>query len=120
MQTFIGATDMYTAQLILFQKGDLLEPLLGSMALPGIFPSVKYQNYLLNDGGIVDNFPTTLAKQQYPRHKIIGVALNKFKEDKHPKNLIETLMTAYEILMRKDLVKRSQEIDIAFYEILDC
>jgi NTE family protein len=120
LPTYIGATDMNTAKLILFREGELLSPLLGSMALPGIFPSVKYQQYLLNDGGIVDNFPTTLARQQYPSHKIIGVALNKFEENKNPKSLTETLITAFEIMMRKDLVERSQEIDIAFYEEIVC
>jgi predicted acylesterase/phospholipase RssA len=90
------------------------------MALPGVFPSVKYQHYLLNDGGIVDNFPTVTAQEAYPRHKIMGIALNKFQEDKNPKNLIQTLITAYAIVMRKDLVKRSKDIDIAFYEDIDC
>jgi NTE family protein len=111
---------MNTAELIMFNQGKLLEPLLGSMALPGVFPSIKYQQYLLNDGGIVDNFPTVLAQEQYPNHKIIGVALNKFKEDKNPKNLIQTLITAYAITMRKDLVQRSKEIEISFYENIEC
>ncbi|MDR2540281.1 MAG: patatin-like phospholipase family protein [Candidatus Peribacteria bacterium] len=118
--TYIGATDMNTAELIMFHEGRLLEPILGSMALPGVFPAVKYQNYLLNDGGIIDNFPTVLAQEQYPNHKIIGVALNKFKEGKNPKNLIQTLITAYAIVMRKDLVQRSKSIEISFYETIEC
>lgn len=90
------------------------------MAIPGIFPSVKYGNYLLNDGGIVDNFPTTTAKKKFPKHKIIGIALNMFEKNKKPKNLIETLLTSFEIMLRKDLVKRSEDIDISFYENIDC
>jgi predicted acylesterase/phospholipase RssA len=90
------------------------------MALPGIFPSVKYQNFLLNDGGIVDNFPTTLAQKHHPKHKIIGVALNKFEERQEPKNLISTLITSFEIMMRKDLLPKIKKIDIAFYEKVDC
>lgn len=117
---YIGATDMYTAKLILFNEGKLVPAVLGSMAIPGVFPSVKYQKYLLNDGGIIDNFPTTTAKRQYPNHKIIGIALNMFEKNKKPKNLIETLLTSFEIMLRKDLVKRSAEIDISFYENIDC
>jgi predicted acylesterase/phospholipase RssA len=90
------------------------------MALPGIFPSVKYQHFLLNDGGIVDNFPTSFAQQQYPRHKIIGVALNTFEEHQEPKNLIATLITSFEIMMRKDLAVKTQEIALAFYENINC
>ncbi|MDR2191175.1 MAG: hypothetical protein LBP53_08705 [Candidatus Peribacteria bacterium] len=111
---------MYTANFILFDQGEIIPPLLGSTALPGVFPSVKYQQYLLNDGGIIDNFPTTIAKKAYPQHHIIGVALNKFKEHQKPKNAIETLLLALEVMMRKDLVKRSKDIAIAFYEDIDC
>jgi NTE family protein len=120
IKTFIGATDLYSAKLILFSKGMLLPPLLGSMALPGIFPSVPYQHFLLNDGGIVDNFPTAIAQQAYPEHKIIGIALNKFIEQQQPKNLIQTLIITFEIMMRKDLIQGIKEIAIAFYEKIDC
>jgi NTE family protein len=111
---------MYTAKLIMFDKGNILHPLLGSMALPGIFPSVRYQNYLLNDGGIIDNFPTSIAQKAYPHHRIIGVALNKFKEYQEPKNFIETLNIALEVMMRKDMVERSKNIAISFYENIEC
>jgi NTE family protein len=120
IKTYLGATDMYTANFILFDQGEIIPPLLGSTALPGVFPSVKYQQYLLNDGGIIDNFPTTIAKKAYPQHHIIGVALNKFKEHQEPKNIIETLSLALEVMMRKDMVKRTKDITIAFYEDMDC
>ena len=120
IKTYIGATDIYTAKLELFSKGELLPPLLWSMALPGIFPSVKYQNFLLNDGWIIDNFPTTLAQKQYPNHNIIGVALNKFETYQEPKNLITTLITTFEVMMGKDLSEKLEQIPITFYEKIDC
>ncbi|MBO4203935.1 patatin-like phospholipase family protein [bacterium] len=46
---YLGATDILSGKFILFRTGELMRPLLGSIALPGIFPSVKYQNFLLND-----------------------------------------------------------------------
>jgi NTE family protein len=120
IKTYIGATDLYTAELIIFDKGELLEPLLGSIAIPGIFPNIAYKEYLLNDGGVVDNFPSGIAQKQYPNHHIIGVILNVFERNQDPKNLFDTLSISLEIMMRKDLIKRSKEIDIAFYEPIDC
>jgi len=111
---------MKTSRLIIFQKGKLLEPMLGTMALPGVFPSVEFEDYFLNDGGIVDNFPTQIARKKYPKNQIIGIALNMFQKNKVPKNMIETLMLSLEIMMRKDIVERVQEIEIAFYEKIDC
>ena len=117
---YIGCSEMNTAKYLLFDKGNLLNPLLGSMAIPGIFPSISYENYLLNDGGVIDNFPTTLAKQKYPNYKIIGIALNKFDKNQSPKNILETLYRSFEVMMRKDVVQRSKEVDISFYEKVPC
>ena len=111
---------MNTAKYIVFNKGLLLNPLLGSMAIPGIFPSIVHEDHLLNDGGIIDNFPTTIAKEKYPNHKIIGIALNKFERNQIPKNILETLYRSFEVMMRKDIVQRSKEIDISLYEKIPC
>lgn len=119
IKTYIGATDIYSAELKIFSTGMLIPPLLGSMALPGIFPGVPYKRFLLNDGGIIDNFPTTLAQKAYSNHKIIGIALNKFVKQ-HPKNLVQTLMMSFEIMMRKDFLQRTKEIELAFYERIEC
>ena len=104
----------------MFSKGRILEPLLGSMALPGIFPNVAYQGYLLNDGGVVDNFPSVIAQKQYPKHRIIGVVLDTFKKHQTPKNLIETLSISLGIMIGKDVIRRSQKLDIVFHEPIDC
>lgn len=117
---YIGATDLNTAKLIMFNHGELIPTVLGSMAIPGIFPTVPYEKYLLVDGGVVDNFPTTTAKRQYPNHKIIGIALNVFKKNKKISNIFNTLVTSFEIMLRKEQVKRSETIDLSFYEPIDC
>ncbi|GHW02623.1 hypothetical protein AGMMS50249_4090 [candidate division SR1 bacterium] len=117
---FIGASDINTAKLILFHQGPLLKPVLGSIALPGIFESVKYLEYLLNDGGITNNFPVAEAKTRYPHHKIIGIDLNKFQFNTNPKNLVSTLITSYDIVMNKDGISKSRQIDISFYEDIHC
>ena len=120
IKTYVGATDLYSAELIMFNQGPILEPLLGSMAIPGIFPNVPYQNYLLNDGGVIDNFPSTIAQKQYPDHQTIGVSLDTFERQQHPKNLIDTLITTFEIMMGKELSRKLEQITIPFYEKIDC
>ena len=120
IKTYIGATDIKTWKLIIFEQGNLINPLLGSIALPWIFPTIKYQHYYLQDGGIIDNFPTTTAKKQYPNHKVIWIALNLFKENQKPRNLIETLMISFDIMLKRDIVQRIKEVDISFCERLDC
>jgi NTE family protein len=120
IKTYIGATDLYTTQLKLFSEGELIPPLLGSMALPGVFPSVKYQQFLLSDGGIISNFPVTFAKKQYPDHKVIGIVLHTLSENQEPKNLISILILAFEIMMEKNLAKDLKKVDLLFSDQIDC
>jgi len=120
MKMYVSATDVFSAHLITFNQGKLVEPVLGSMAIPGVFPPIPYQEYLLMDGGLIDNFPTTMAQKMYPHHKIIGVALNKFHEYQTPKNMVDSLLLALEIMLRKDMVKRTENMDLMFYEEIDC
>ena len=104
----------------MFHKGQIVEPLMGSIAIPGLFPNVVYQQYLLNDGGVVDNFPSGIAKKRYPKHRIIGVVLDTFEKKQTPKNLIETLALSFEILMRKDTIKKAQTLDLVFNDAIEC
>jgi NTE family protein len=120
MNMYVSATDISSAHLITFNQGNLVDPILGSMAIPGVFPTIDYQDYLLMDGGLIDNFPTTMAQKMYPHHKIIGVALNKFREYQTPKSIVDSLLIALEIMLRKDMVKRTENMDIVFYEEIDC
>lgn len=120
IKTYIGTTDIKTWKLIMFSQGNLLNPLLGSIALPWIFPTIKYQNYYLQDGGIIDNFPITTAQKKYPNHKMIWIALDVFKENQQPRNLIETLIISFEIMLKRDILKRIKEVEIPFHEKLDC
>jgi NTE family protein len=44
-------------------EGDLIEPLIASMSLPGVFPPVRLGGSLHIDGGIADNAPLGRARQ---------------------------------------------------------
>ena len=55
------ATDMETGGETVFRSGDLLEPILASTAMPGIFPPVEIAGRRFIDGGVADGVPITPA-----------------------------------------------------------
>jgi len=57
------------------------------------------------DGGATNNFPVDLAKQRYPKNKIIGIALNKFQENQKIKSIFDNLSVSFEILLRHHTVE---------------
>lgn len=66
------ASDVVNGEKVILDKGNLAEAMRSSMAIPGVFTPVRKDSMLLVDGGIVDNFPTDIAKD-WGADIIIGV-----------------------------------------------
>jgi NTE family protein len=56
------ATDVETGDRVILDHGDLVESILASVAVPGVFAPVAIDGRLLVDGGIVDNLPVDLVR----------------------------------------------------------
>jgi len=69
------STDLTDDKAIYFQKGNLLEAMRATIAIPTIFTPVIKNNHVYVDGGLVNNIPIDVAKKigKYP---IIAVCVN--------------------------------------------
>ena len=56
------ATDIVEGKEVILASGSLNFAMRASMSIPGIFMPVDYQNTILVDGGVLNNFPTDVAK----------------------------------------------------------
>lgn len=54
---FVVATDLLSGKERVFDRGQLIKPLLASAALPPVFSPVEIDDILYADGGIMNNFP---------------------------------------------------------------
>lgn len=57
------ATDIVNGKEVVLDSGSLAIAMRASMSIPGVFSAVPYQETLLVDGGILNNFPVDVAKQ---------------------------------------------------------
>jgi predicted acylesterase/phospholipase RssA len=57
----------------------------------------------LIDGGVTNNCPLAIATGKFPRHKIIGISLNKYQKNQKIKNIFDNLLVSFEIMLRKDI-----------------
>lgn len=57
------ATDVVYGREVILSKGNLAFAMRSSMSLPAIFKTMPYEKTLLVDGGVMNNFPTDIAKQ---------------------------------------------------------
>ncbi len=61
---YMNAVDLVSGEEVVFDKGNLLDAIISTTAVPGLFSPVdKMKNLLLADGGIINNLPiSTLRK----------------------------------------------------------
>lgn len=115
---YAWVVDTNIAEFLLYDHWDLHKTVLGSMSIPGVFPPVSYDNRSLVDGWVLNNFPVEYAKEKYPNHKIIGIALNKFKTNQKINSAIDNLAVNFEVMMRSKLLENTKLVDYLFYREL--
>ena len=102
-KVYIWATDLTTWKYKIFHTWELIPPLMGSIALPVIFPPVQFGDCLLVDGGVIDNFPVIRAKKLYPDHEVIWVTVSSFKKHQKVSNLLSNAMVSWNLILSKDV-----------------
>lgn len=106
----IAATDIKTGKSLIYDAGEILSPLAGSVSIPGVFPVVEYQERSIVDGCLSSPI---LVKELRNRgaQKVIAVTLYdpaQHEEYTHsinlPKFLNQSVMLALNNLSQPELV----------------
>jgi len=71
---YITCTNLNSGKVEYFSEGKLVEKVIASASIPGLFTPVKINDALYADGGILDNLPVSPLKARCK--KIIGVHVN--------------------------------------------
>lgn len=69
------ASDIFTRTPVVLRNGNLSDALRASMAVPMAFRPIKINNKYLYDGGVLDNLPTKVMKEDFNPDIIIAVNL---------------------------------------------
>ncbi|HEX7536767.1 MAG TPA: patatin-like phospholipase family protein [Dermatophilaceae bacterium] len=93
-------TDVATATPHVLRAGDLLQALLASTAIPGIFPPVTVGSRELYDGGVVANVPVTQALAMGAKSLVVLDAAFPGRVPSPPATLAEALLFAAMVTMR--------------------
>lgn len=96
----VNAVDLSSGEEVVIEKGPVAEAVQASCAIPGIFTPVKWKNYLLVDGGLLDNLPTRHLKDRKVDY-VIAVNVGAQRPlQKEPDNFFEILIQSYDIIRR--------------------
>ena len=69
------AVDLTSNREIILREGSVLDAVLGSIAIPGLFPPKEYNQYMLIDGGTLDPVPVRAARALAPGLPVVAVSL---------------------------------------------
>ncbi len=106
----IVATDLETGEAVVLTEGDLVEAILASTALPGLFPPVPWQGRKLVDGALSDNVPIDLAVERGAQ-RVVGMLCGCAKSLPHRPSLISVLGQSFSLASNARF-----RCDVRFYQ----
>jgi NTE family protein len=95
------AADLISGKEVFLNKGKIIPALMASCAIPGVFPPVQFQSYLLVDGGIIDNVPIKAVKKMGANFVIASNISKELKRKTEYKNAIDILLRSEEITSKE-------------------
>jgi NTE family protein len=103
----VGATDLLKGNTVFFSEGKIAPVIMGASSIPGLFKPVSYLDYLLVDGGVLNNLPVEpLKKYQGP---IVGVHVNPVGVIPAPTSTFAILERSFHLSVFSNTVYREKE-----------
>lgn len=111
----VTATNLLNGELQVFEKGPLIRPLLASAAFPGIFAPIEIEKGYYVDGGVLNNFPADLLREEMDY--LIGVYVNPFDKvtQSEIKNSIKVLERVLKLLTGQESIHKFDLCDLMVY-----
>jgi NTE family protein len=72
----VTAVDINSGREVFLSEGKLMDAVLATIALPGIFPVQRLNGWDLVDGGVLNPVPVTAARMLSPDLPVVAVVLN--------------------------------------------
>lgn len=116
----LTAVDLNTGQRVILSNGRVVDAVLATVAIPGIFPPQKWGDHLLVDGGVLDPVPVSIARDISPNKRlpVVAVVLSKPLDQRLNLPAKKSPGPAPAILKTISRLKMAQALDI-FWKSLD-
>ena len=85
------ASDVYNKKALVMRNGDLGDAVRASMSFPFVFKPIEIDSVLAYDGGIYNNFPTDVMRNDFHPDIIIGSAVADNPKKPEENNLMSQI-----------------------------
>lgn len=111
MPLAIVTTDILTGNSVVLRRGDVVEAVMASTAVPGFYLPVEKNGMLLVDGGLTENVPISPLRDM-GAHIKIGVNLNGNEGYGRPEGILDVLSNSLDIAIDARTRDQLKEADI--------
>lgn len=87
------AAEIFSEKVVRLDSGSLMQATRSSMAVPFFYRPIKFMNQYIFDGGLYDNFPVDIMKEDFNPDITIGVNVATKKADEYPFDADEKILT---------------------------
>ena len=102
---YVVATDMATGAEVVLSSGSLVQSVLASAAIPGVFPPVSLGGRQLIDGGVANNTPVSTAIRLGATRVVVLPAGFACARRREPRGPIDHAFNALALLVARQLVQ---------------
>lgn len=81
------AVSLNTGNEIILRKGKVIDAVMATIAIPGVFPCQEIGGRVLMDGGVLDPVPVEVARWMRPELPVVAVTLHQMPEDWKPSEM---------------------------------
>ena len=112
------AVDLKSGKKVVLQEGKVIDAVMATIAIPGIFPPKSWGDYLLVDGGVLDPVPVSVVREISPEKNLPVVAVTLTSAPTHSGLLPHIGPKAVEpILTRIARLRLSKAFEIFLHSI---
>jgi NTE family protein len=104
--------DLNTGQQVILNRGSLLEAILATIAVPGVFPPRVWKGHTLIDGGILDPVPVSLARFLAPNLPVVAVVLSPALSQWNSRATMPRLLNSMPLVNRFAQMRWAQSLSI--------
>jgi Predicted esterase of the alpha-beta hydrolase superfamily len=106
------SVDLMKGDVFVFDEGSLVLAIRATTSVPGIFSPVRHRGKVLVDGGVLNNLPADLLRQEMD--VVIAVDVEREHEEQEPRNLFEVVYRSFTIMTTVQRRANLKYADVVF------
>lgn len=106
----VVATDLDKGKTVVFDKGNLIDPIVASCSIPLLFIPKRINGVHYVDGGVLKNFPVSIIRDEC--EAVIGINASPLVADEYKLSLLNVASRTYHFMFKANIIADKEMCDL--------